>query len=192
MRIASSLLKKLRKKKMKKEQLTILIALFIMFVATGSIDAQVNRNATARADVSARLVSAFSAVKSPKQNLGMFTTHYYGGKILPSKNGLLTISENSETSFTIDYAANFFVAGDKETSFSITLPNSDITLNNITNDKTIKVSNWNTSFFEDYKMGLLEDGYHKVSVEATLDVGTIKDNPVGIYTGIYVVTFDFN
>jgi len=29
-------------------------------------------------------------------------------------------------------------------------------------------------------------------VGATLKVGTLTDNPAGIYTGTYTITFDFN
>lgn len=40
--------------------------------------------------------------------------------------------------------------------------------------------------------GMLQGGFQIVYVGATLKVGTIEDNPVGIYTGSYMITFDFN
>jgi hypothetical protein len=40
--------------------------------------------------------------------------------------------------------------------------------------------------------GTLQEGFQVVYVGATLKVGTLYDNPVGIYTGTYTVTFDFN
>ena len=39
--------------------------------------------------------------------------------------------------------------------------------------------------------GMLQDGYQIVYVGATLNVGTLQDNPVGVYTGTYMITFDF-
>jgi hypothetical protein len=39
---------------------------------------------------------------------------------------------------------------------------------------------------------MLADGSQTVYVGATLKVGTINDNPVGVYTGTYAITFDFN
>ena len=38
----------------------------------------------------------------------------------------------------------------------------------------------------------LQEGFQTVYVGATLEVGTIHDNPVGVYTGSYTITFDFN
>jgi len=40
--------------------------------------------------------------------------------------------------------------------------------------------------------GMLQNGFQVVLVGATLNVGTLHDNPVGIYTGTYTITFDFN
>jgi len=39
---------------------------------------------------------------------------------------------------------------------------------------------------------MLENGAQTVYVGATLKVGSLIDNPVGIYTGTYTITFDFN
>jgi hypothetical protein len=39
---------------------------------------------------------------------------------------------------------------------------------------------------------MLQNGFQIVYVGATLKVGTLIDNPVGIYTGVYTITFDFN
>ena len=40
--------------------------------------------------------------------------------------------------------------------------------------------------------GKLQNGFQVVHVGATLKVGTLNDNPVGIYMGSYTITFDFN
>jgi hypothetical protein len=40
--------------------------------------------------------------------------------------------------------------------------------------------------------GILQDGSQTVYVGAKLRVGTLLDNPVGIYAGTYTITFDFN
>jgi hypothetical protein len=42
------------------------------------------------------------------------------------------------------------------------------------------------------KFSFLQYDFPTVYVGATLDVGTLNDNPVGIYTGSYTITFDFN
>lgn len=177
---------------MKTKHLTILCTLLILFVAMGTLKAQEYNHPQATAHATARIVSAFSAVKSPLMNLGTYSTQYYGGKLLPHSNGTLIVNDNIETGCKIDYVASFYVAGDRETAFSVSLPKATISLSNLSNTKTILVSNWKTSFFDNYEKGLLNAGYKKVSIGATLDVGTAKDNPVGTYTGVYIVTFDFN
>jgi hypothetical protein len=40
--------------------------------------------------------------------------------------------------------------------------------------------------------GMLENGSQVVYVGATLNVGTLNDNPIGVYTGTYNITFEFN
>jgi len=40
--------------------------------------------------------------------------------------------------------------------------------------------------------GSLQNGSQTVYVGATLNVGTLNDNPAGIYTGTYEISFDFN
>jgi hypothetical protein len=41
-------------------------------------------------------------------------------------------------------------------------------------------------------MTLPSNGIRVVNIGATLIVGTIHDNPVGMYTGIYNITFNYN
>jgi len=38
---------------------------------------------------------------------------------------------------------------------------------------------------------MLQGGFQTVLVGATLKIGTLNDNPVGVYTGTYTITFDF-
>jgi hypothetical protein len=54
------------------------------------------------------------------------------------------------------------------------------------------VDSWNSVPTPGTGTGMLLNGYQTVYVGATLKVGTLNDNPVGIYTGSYEITFDFN
>ena len=54
------------------------------------------------------------------------------------------------------------------------------------------VDNWVSVPSPGVGTGMLQGGYQVVYVGATLNVGTLLDNPVGIYTGTYIITFDFN
>ncbi len=54
------------------------------------------------------------------------------------------------------------------------------------------VENWNSVPAPGIGTGMLQNGYQTVYVGATLKVGSLSDNPVGIYSGSYEITFDFN
>jgi hypothetical protein len=56
----------------------------------------------------------------------------------------------------------------------------------------MRVTNWVSFPAPGPGVGTLQNGFLNVYVGATLEVGTLNDNPVGIYTGTYKITFDFN
>jgi hypothetical protein len=56
----------------------------------------------------------------------------------------------------------------------------------------MRVENWLSIPAPGIGTGQLQNGFQVVNVGATLKVGTLQDNPVGIYKGSYTVTFDFN
>ena len=53
------------------------------------------------------------------------------------------------------------------------------------------IDNWVSVPVAGTGTGKLQNGFQTVFVGATLNVGSLKDNPVGIYTGSYNITFDF-
>jgi hypothetical protein len=57
--------------------------------------------------------------------------------------------------------------------------------------KTLLVEDWVSVPAAGIGTGKLQDGFQTVYVGATLKVGTLHDNPVGVYTGSYNITFDF-
>jgi hypothetical protein len=58
--------------------------------------------------------------------------------------------------------------------------------------RTMTVEEWRSVPEASPGAGMLENGFQTVYVGATLKVGNLNDNPVGIYTGTYTITFDFN
>ena len=89
-------------------------------------------------------------------------------------------------------AASFYLTGENSTAFSINLPRSPAILTCTSDAKTMLVKNWVSTPAPGHGAGILQEGAQTVYVGATLEVGTISDNPVGIYTGTYTITFDFN
>ena len=89
-------------------------------------------------------------------------------------------------------AASFYVTGDIDAAYTITLPTSPVILNHISDAKTMMVKDWVSIPSPGIGSGKLRNGFQEVYVGATLKVGTLNDNPVGIYMGSYTITFDFN
>ena len=56
----------------------------------------------------------------------------------------------------------------------------------------MQVKDWVSVRLPGIGAGKLQNGFQEVYVGATLEVGTLTDNPVAIYTGSYTITFDFN
>ncbi|MCF8373309.1 MAG: DUF4402 domain-containing protein [Bacteroidales bacterium] len=177
---------------MKKAHLSILFVLLVLSFSMNKAQAQNLNQSKAKARAYARVVTNFSAVKTSDLTFENFPTHDWDGNPIVTPHNNPSSNGNNSTGYKIDYAANFFVTGGKETAFSISLPNTPIALKNISDTKTIHVSNWSADYLDNTHEGPMADGYYKVGIGATLDIGTLKDKPVGIYTGIYKVTFDFN
>jgi hypothetical protein len=89
-------------------------------------------------------------------------------------------------------AASFYVSGDADAAYSISLPASPVILTHTSAQKTMHIQDWVSVPEQGIGTGTLQEGFQVVFVGATLKVGTLYDNPVGIYTGTYTVTFDFN
>jgi hypothetical protein len=89
-------------------------------------------------------------------------------------------------------AASFYVTGDPGVSFTVSLPVSPVTITHVSSPRTMTVEDWKSVPLAEPGAGLLENGSQVVYVGATLKVGTLNDNPVGVYTGTYAITFEFN
>jgi len=177
---------------MKKQLFSILYGFLILSVAIGRLQAQSPNQASATGYIFAEVISAFSAVETSQMNFGRFSPGPIGGQIILSPQSSISIMGSVVTGTGIHNSASFYVTGDSYSSFSITLPKSPSILTNTTNAKTMVVSSWVSVPAPGPGVGILNNGFQTVYVGATLEVGTLNDNPVGIYTGSYTITFDFN
>lgn len=178
--------------KMKKQALSYFSLILILSVCTGRINAQSPQQASTTGHVFAEVVAGFSAVETSQMNFGRFSPGPYGGQIIITPQGSLSVMGSVVKGSGIHNAASFYVTGDSYTSFSINLPKSPTMLTNTTNAKIMLVSDWVSVPSPGPGGGTLEDGFQTVYIGATLEVGMLSNNPVGIYTGTYTITFDFN
>lgn len=171
--------------------------IFFILVCTSLLTAvnawsQASPPATATGHVLAEIIPIFSASETAQMNFGRFSPGPQGGEIILSPESTIAVLGSVYKGAGAYNAASFYVSGDADASFTITLPADAVILRHTASAKTMRVENWISLPAPGSGAGKLSNGYQVVYVGATLKVGTIADNPVGIYTGSYQITFDFN
>ncbi len=168
------------------------ILCFLLFPFAGSLHSQVSQPVSITGHVVAEVIPVFTASETSQMNFGRFAPGLQGGEIILTPESTISILGSVYNAPGIHNAASFYVSGDPNATFSINLPSDPVTLSHISSTKTMQVRDWMSIPASGFGTGLLQDGFQIVYVGATLQVGTLSDNPVGIYTGTYNITFDFN
>jgi len=174
-------------------RLNIYICSLIVFLAGPwiSLNGQL-ATATAEGEIFAEVIPVFSARETAQLNFGKFSPGPQGGEIiLTPESTVFTLGSVLKGPGTHN-AASFYVSGDVDASYSISLPGEPVIIRNISSAKTMIVDNWMSIPSPGTGTGLLQNGFQVVYVGATLKIGNLNDNPVGIYKGSYKITFDFN
>ena len=171
----------------------ILFGLIILFLVTESgVTAQVTPPASATGHVIAEVIPIFSASETSQMNFGRFSPGPQGGQIILTPESTVSVLGSVFTGSGFHNAASFYVSGDVDAAYSISLPAAPVVLTHISAARTMLIVDWNSVPSPGIGTGRLQNGFQVVYVGATLKVGTLNDNPVGIYTGTYNITFDFN
>jgi len=165
--------------------------LFLFVLAEIEVLAQDPTSASATGHVIAEIVPVFSASETSQLNFGRFSPGPQGGKIILTPQNTVSVLGSVFKGTGTHNAASFYVTGDDAAAYSITLPTSPVVLTHTASAKTMIVDDWISVPSSGIGTGMLQDGYQIVYVGATLNIGTLHDNPVGIYTGTYIITFDF-
>lgn len=140
----------------------------------------------------AEIIEALEAVETSQLNFGSFAPVADGGSIVITPEGTRSWMGLAVLSKGTHNAASFNVTGENNATFSISLPVAPVILTNTSNAKTMTVTDWVSDPPQGNGAGILEQGSKTINVGATLIVGSIQDNPKGIYTGTYTITFDYN
>lgn len=177
---------------MKKHTQSFIGFILLLSLVCNRLHAQSTQQAVVTGHVFAEVISSFSAVETSQMNFGRFSPGPIGGQIILTPQGTISVSGSVVQGSGIHNAASFSVTGDNNTSFSINLPKTAAILTSTSGPKTMQIDNWLSVPSAGIGTGILQKGFLAVYVGATLEVGTINDNPVGIYTGSYTITFDFN
>ena len=163
-----------------------------LFLTVVRVNGQVTPPVSVTGHITAEIISVFSASETSQLNFGRFAPGPQGGQIILTPESTVSVLGSVFKGSGIHNAASFYVSGYIDAAFSITLPSSPVVLTHISSARTMIVRDWVSIPSPGPGAGMLQNGFQVVYVGATLNVGTLSDNPAGIYTGTYAITFDFN
>jgi hypothetical protein len=162
---------------------------FIIHIAGAVVSAQ---TAIATGHVFAEVIPVFSASETAQLNFGKFSPGPQGGEIILTPQNTVMVVGSVFAGNGLRNAGSFYVSGDTDATFSISLPDAPVLLTHTSSARTMRIEDWASVPASGTGTGMLQNGFQMVYVGATLKVGTLNDNPAGIYTGTYNITFDFN
>lgn len=162
--------------------------LLCLVVTVSKATAQVTATGTA----SAEIIEALTTREVSPLNFGRFSPETQGGKIILTPDGIRSVQGTVVLAGGTHSSASFYVSGQYEATFSISLPLGPVVLTNLQNDKTMVVSDWQSSPAPGVGMGKLVGGSMTIYIGATLSVGDMNANPVGMYAGTFTVTCAYN
>lgn len=147
--------------------------------------------ATTSGIVSATIVIPIAATETSQLNFGRFFPGTEGGTISISPDGYVKTSATVVPDASHRSPGSFLVSGQGDATYAIDFQEGSATLIN-SESKTMEVSDWLTIPETSDSCMKLAGGSQTVMVGATLKVGSIDDNPKGVYTGSYQITFAYN
>ena len=164
----------------------------LLVIIEGKVFSQVAPSATASAHIYAGIITIFSAGEKTQLNFGRFYPGPQGGQIILSPENTISVHGNGFRKTGSHNAASFYLTGEADVAYTISLPKGPVVLTHSKKGSTMTVDGWVSTPSPGQGTGMLQEGGQVVYVGATLKVGSLNDNPVGIYTGSYAITFDFN
>jgi hypothetical protein len=173
---------------MKHGIIRILSFAILAVLCTGKAQAQFS----ASGSMFAVVIQALTATENTQLSFGKFSPETNGGEIRLSPQGVRSVAGSLHLSGGGHSAGSFVVTGEDQATFNITLPGEQSLLINPINSKTMLVKDWESFPGAGIGTGVLTGGSQEIKIGATLVVGSIDDNPVGIYSGTYFITFDYN
>lgn len=167
----------------------LIISLFIVFtLVSGNVWSQ----STVIAQANAEIIDALSANETNQLHFGRFAIESNGGQIIITPDG----NRSAQGSVTLVSGptgpGQFQISGFPEASFSIQLPDAPAVLLHQGSSKTMLVDNWVSEPPAGNGPNTLVNGTAVVTIGATLSVGSLDQNPVGLYSGTFQLTFAYN
>lgn len=145
------------------------------------------------AHASAEVIQALTATEGAALNFGRFSPESAGGEIRLSPDGIRSSTGSVALGGGLYNPAIFNISGQPDFNVVVNLPSAPVLLANSSNGKTMQVINWESIPASSASgIKIQSSGQLTLNVGATLKVGNMNDNPVGLYNGTYAVTFSYN
>ncbi|MBP8959521.1 MAG: DUF4402 domain-containing protein [Bacteroidales bacterium] len=171
----------------------LFFCLILFLIVSGLwLKAQSVYSASVTGHITAEVITVYSATEISRMNFGRFYPGPEGGEIILTPESTVSVIGSVYKEDGSQTAASFYVSGHTGVSFTVTLPQEPVLLKHVSSARTMVISDWVSNPGPGTGAGILQDGAQMVYVGATLKVGTLEDNPVGLYAGSYTITFDFN
>jgi hypothetical protein len=164
----------------------------LLFAAAVTAAAQSPQSSTVTGHITAEVVPTLAAIETSQMSFGKFSPGPQGGELILTPQNTISVAGSIWPGSGTHNAGSFYVTGDPGIAYTITLPAEPVTISHIGTARTMTVEEWRSVPEATPGAGMLENGAQTVYVGATLRVGTLNDNPVGMYTGTYTITFEFN
>jgi hypothetical protein len=177
---------------MKRLKLKPVSLVCLLFAAAVTAAAQSPQSSTVTGHITAEVVPTLSAIETSQMSFGKFSPGPQGGELILTPQNTISVAGSVWPGSGPHNAGSFYVTGDPGIAYTITLPAEPVTISHIGTARTMTVEEWRSVPEATPGAGMLENGAQTVYVGATLRVRTLNDNPVGMYTGTYTITFEFN
>ena len=164
--------------------------LFLILIV--SVSSRVYSQANVTAEAFAEVISALTATETSQLNFGKFSPEVQGGKVIVTPDGMRSTNGSVILSGGVANSGVFYITGAPEAAFSIQLPVGPAVLTHQNSSKIMIVDNWVTYPHAGNGTGVLVNGQSFVYLGATLNVGSMIDNPIGMYSGAFNLTFAYN
>ena len=163
-----------------------------MLLSVVTLPAVMQAQVSVMAHVYAEVIEGIAVMKAYSLSFGRFSPEIEGGTITITPdgsriaNGSLILIPGSKG------PGRILVSGSPTVGFTVKLPNENVVVTHIESGSTMYVVDWVADPAFGNGAETLHDGSQMVNIGATIYVGTILDNPAGIYSGTYMVTLAFN
>ena len=165
-----------------------LTAVIFTLLFSGQVWAQTSVTSQAYAEI----IAALTATENSQLNFGRFYPGVSGGEVIISPDGVKSAQGSVMLSGGTSSPGRFTITGAPDATFSIQLPEGPVQLVHQGSSQTLTVNQWTSDPPAGFSSGTLNEGSEIVSIGASLVVGSIENNPVGIYTGSFSLTFAYN